>query len=162
MNCYCEIPVKCTAGKDGNLSYVCAISKCRFFALCPLHADGWRRVVAPPAVAGEFIVVRFEAVLHPEKKTPHVAATVSPPEVEAVVAVLEDAQFQPMWYVAKKAYLYPMESYSHLLVALRKLLVRVHIEEIPSFFFRCLEAVQEIQLQHERNIDGNASQPADA
>ncbi|PBJ79825.1 DNA helicase [Trypanosoma cruzi cruzi] len=161
MNCYCEIPVKCTAGKDGNLSYVCAMSKCRFFALCPLHADGWRRVVAPPAVASEFIAVRFEAVLHPEKKTPHVAATVSPPEVEAVIAVLEDAQFQPMWYVAKKAYLYPMESYSHLLVALRKLLVRVHIEEIPSFFFRCLEAVQEIQLQHERNIDGNASQPAD-
>ncbi|RNF12431.1 putative DNA helicase [Trypanosoma rangeli] len=163
MNCCCGTPVRCTISKAGTLNYTCAVSKCRFFALAPVQAEGWRRVMPPPHSTEDFGVVRFEAVLHPEKKTTHVIATVSPYELDGVTAVLEDVRFKPMWYVSKRAYLYPMELYSQVVAALRKLSTpRVQVEEIPPFFFRCLSAAQEIQLQHERNMSENLSNAADA
>ncbi|RNF26493.1 putative DNA helicase, partial [Trypanosoma conorhini] len=163
MNCSCGVPVRCTISKAGTLNYTCAVSKCRFFALSPVQAEGWRRVVPPPRGTGDFVVVRFEAVLHPEKKTTHVAATVAPLELDAVTAVLENAQFQPMWHVAKQAYLYPMEFYGQVVAALRGLTTpRVQVEEIPPFFFRCLSAAQEIQAQQQRDTEGNVLMGADA
>ncbi|KAH9597269.1 SNF2-related [Trypanosoma melophagium] len=162
MNCYCGSPVKCIVSKAGGPGYSCALGRCRFFALGPVQTEGYRRLVPHINQADDCVIVRFEAALHPVHKTTHVTASVSKPDYEVVCSVLEDSQFHPFWYVAKEAYLYPMESYNSLVSALKRITtVRVMVQEIPLFFFRCLNAAEEIRIQHERNVDGNASQNAD-
>ncbi|KEG09841.1 putative DNA helicase [Trypanosoma grayi] len=162
MNCYCSAPVKCTLTKAGTPAFTCAANKCRFMALTPVQASGYRRIVAQPGETHGVAVVRFEAVLHPETKAMHVTATGPTGMDDALLEVLEEEQYKPSWYVEKKAYLYPMDSYGPLVSALKRLgKTKVDVEEIPSFFFRCVQAAQEIQLQHECNVEGGASQRPD-
>ncbi|KAG8344197.1 putative DNA helicase [Trypanosoma vivax] len=168
MYCNCDLLVRCTVGKTGGQCYTCPLSKCRFYATAPLQADGYHRILPMAEKGGTrpsvdiYPIVRFEALLHPDKKTTHFTATPSTLGCGPLLSVLEAAEFQPEWYVPRRAYIYPMDSYDSLISALKKLTApRVLLEEIPQFFFRCLREVREVMAQHEQNVSLSSSQDAD-
>lgn len=171
MNCNCGTPVRCVVDKSGKICYVCQYHRCRFCANSPIQAEGWRRIVPqPPPRNGSGAVssmetcaiLRFEALLHPEKKVMYCTATPTAPMCKEVLAVLEDEQFKPMWYVKRMAYVYPIESYERLILALRKFSShQLQVEKIPPFFFSCVQAAKDNVLEHEKQVKVNLSQGPD-
>ncbi|CAG9574527.1 putative DNA helicase [Leishmania major strain Friedlin] len=160
MNCQCDHPARYLISRDGKPCYTCALGRCRFYALAPVQCEGYTRVTlgspgCPLADTG--VVLRFEALVHPTRKD--VACFMIRVQGEASrwdtlrLAVLQDSQFEGMWYTAGRAFLYPMAQYTRLVTALRACsLPHVAFEEIPSFYFRCVERMRQLPRQYADDV----------
>ncbi|GET88901.1 DNA helicase, putative [Leishmania tarentolae] len=160
MNCQCDHPARYLISRDGKPCYTCAFGRCRFYALAPVQCEGYTRVTlgAPGCpVADTGVVLRFEALVHPKNKD--TACFMIRVQGEASrwdtlrLSVLQDLQFEGMWYMAGRAFLYPMAQYTRLLAALKtRALPHVAFEEIPSFYFRCVERMQQLPRQYADDV----------
>lgn len=129
MQCQCGYTAQYIIGRDGKPSHICARNRCKFWAIGPTSCEGYPRVVLgcshpPPGT----VIVRFEALLHPEFKN-----TSQPlPAVMAmcegylhlnhpVRQILEDPAYEGKWFPGKKAYLYTLNYYAPLLTSLQQL-----------------------------------------
>ncbi|KAL7703108.1 DNA helicase [Lotmaria passim] len=168
MNCNCEHPARYLISRDGKPCYTCGLGRCRFFALAPVQCDGYTRIVlgapgCPPADTG--VVLRFEALVHPDKKD--VAAFMihvqGDPQRWDILRreVLQDPQFEGAWYTTAKAFLYPMSHYARLLQAIKaRSMPNTALQEIPNFYFRCVERLRQIPLQYAEDVAaGRARRP---
>ncbi|CAC9491230.1 putative DNA helicase [Leishmania infantum JPCM5] len=160
MNCLCDHPARYLISRDGKPCYTCALGRCRFYALAPVQCEGYTRVTlgAPGCpLADTGVVLRFEALVHPTSKD--VACFMIRVQGEASrwdtlrLAVLQDSQFEGMWYTAGRAFLYPMAQYTRLVAALKaRSLPHVAFEEIPSFYFRCVERMRQLPRQYADDV----------
>jgi superfamily II DNA or RNA helicase len=168
MNCNCDFPARYLISRDGKPCYTCSLGRCRFYALAPVQSDGYTRVTLgapgfPPADVG--VVLRFEALVHPDHKdlAAFMIRVQGDPQRWAILRseVLQDPQFEGMWYTTAKAFLYPMSQYSRVVSALRAHpLTNVVLEEIPYFYFRCVERLRQIPLQYSEDVAaGRARRP---
>ncbi|CBZ27387.1 putative DNA helicase [Leishmania mexicana MHOM/GT/2001/U1103] len=160
MNCQCNHPARYLISRDGKPCYICALGRCRFYALAPVQCEGYTRITlgspgCPLADTG--VVLRFEALVHPTSKD--VACFMIRVQGEASrwstlrLAVLQDSQFEGMWYTAGRAFLYPMAQYTRLVAALKAhSLPHVALEEIPSFYFRCVERMRQLPRQYADDV----------
>nr|CCC95136.1 unnamed protein product [Trypanosoma congolense IL3000] len=170
MNCNCGVPARYTVSKIGETFFVCANGKCRFFAKRPVQGEGWTRIVLKQHNSGaagtpmteEPVVVRFEVLLHPESRKEHFTATLSSMSCNEVMEILENEKFQPLWYVPKSAYIYPIEFYEEMIGLLKRIpRTKVLLEEVPPFFFRCWTSGKQRISTHMQQIRCGVSQDAD-
>ncbi|KAG5503402.1 hypothetical protein JKF63_05540 [Porcisia hertigi] len=161
MNCQCDHPARYHISRDGKPCYTCALGRCRFYALAPVQCDGYTRFTlgapgSPPVETG--VVVRFEALVHPVNKSDDcfmIRVQGEPSKWETLrLAVLQDPQFEGMWYTAGRgAFLYPMAQYTRLLAALKtRPLPHTSLEEIPKFYFRCVERMRQLPTQYAEDV----------
>lgn len=129
MQCQCGYTAQYIVGRDGKPCHTCAHSRCKFWAIGPTSCDGYPRVVlgssSPPE---ETIIVRFEALRHPEvgeghRPLPAVMAMCEGDfsECHPVRQILEDPVYEGQWFSARKAYLYTFNQYAPLLSQLQRL-----------------------------------------
>ncbi|AIN98693.1 DNA helicase, putative [Leishmania panamensis] len=160
MNCQCDYPARYLISRDGKPCYTCTLGRCRFYALAPVQCEGYTRITlgAPGCpLADTGVVLRFEAAVHPANEdaacfTIRVQGEAS--RWEALrLDVLQDPQFDGMWYTAGRAFLYPMTQYTHLLAALKaRPLPHIAVEEIPNFYFRCVERMRQLPRQYADDV----------
>lgn len=138
------------------------------FALAPMQCDGYQRIIiggpsGPPAEVA--VVLRMECILHPEDKL----STSVMIQVQGnwtgrvdLRRILQDPLYKGMWYTAAKAYLYDISQY-HALVAQLKAarLPNVLLEEVPAFFFRCLESASRLPKLHAEAVMAGKEQDVD-
>ncbi|KAG5477712.1 hypothetical protein LSCM1_05008 [Leishmania martiniquensis] len=169
MNCQCDHPARYLISRDGKPCFTCALGRCRFFALAPVQCEGYTRITlgapgCPPADIG--IVLRFEALVHPAKKD--VTCFMVRVEGEASRwaalrhSVLQHPSFEGMWYTAGRAFLYPMAQYTRLIAALKaQPLPHTALEEIPKFYFRCVERMRQLSQQYADDVAAGRARPPD-
>ncbi|KPA79073.1 putative DNA helicase [Leptomonas pyrrhocoris] len=168
MNCNCDFPARYLISRDGKPCYTCGLGRCRFYALAPVQCDGYTRVTlgapgSPPLDTG--VVMRFEALVHPAHED--AAAFMlrvhgDPSRWESLRReVLQDPQFEGAWYTTARAFLYPMSQYSRLVNVLKaRALPNAALEEIPCFYFRCVERLRQIPLRYSEDVAaGRARRP---
>ncbi|KAG5503955.1 hypothetical protein GH5_04811 [Leishmania sp. Ghana 2012 LV757] len=160
MNCQCDHPARYLISRDGKPCYTCALGRCRFYALAPVQCEGYTRVTlgAPGCPLADIgVVLRFEALVHPTDKNAGCFMIRVQGEVsrwEALrLAVLQDPQFEGMWYTAGRAFLYPMAQYTRLIAAVKaRSLPQMALEEIPNFYFRCVERMRQLPRQYADDV----------
>ncbi|KAK7194205.1 Helicase-like protein [Novymonas esmeraldas] len=168
MNCQCDHPARYLISRDSKPCYTCALGRCRLYALAPVQSDGYTRITlgapgCPPADTG--VVLRFEALAHPSNKD--VACFMIRVQGDPSrwgqlrLSVLQDPQYEGMWYTAGQAFLYPMSHYQRLLAAVKACLPPgTAVEEIPGFYLRCVERMQQLARQYDDDVAaGRASVP---
>lgn len=160
MNCLCDLPARYLVSRDGKPCFTCAGGRCRLFAFAPVQCDGYTRVTlgapgSPPADVG--VVLRFEALLHPTNKDEAcfmIRVQGDPARWASLrLSVLQDPQYEGMWYTSAKTFLYPMAQYAPLLAALKaRPQPFTAVEEIPSFYTRCVERMRQLPRQYAEEV----------
>lgn len=129
MQCQCGYTAQYIVGRDGKPSHICARNRCKFWAIGPTSCDGYHRVMLGSShPSSGTVIVRFEALLHPELKSedrllPAVMAICEGYlyKGHCVREILEDPIYEGKWFSGRKAYLYTLNFYAPVLSRLQQL-----------------------------------------
>ncbi|CAD2219928.1 hypothetical protein AGDE_13483 [Angomonas deanei] len=154
MDCNCGLPAHFFVGRDGKIGYNCPRSKCKFYATAPVFCSEYSRIVPNASTPADAILIRCEAALHPEAKGGRSVPCCllkcygSITDRPDLLAVLEDPAYGGEWHTTAAAYIYLMEHYKTLVSRLKSMKSTL-LQEIPPFFFSCLEKYRQATVQYE-------------